>query len=95
MYLLSLNKNCQTKYQSNCVFKEVHSKSSNVVCKVFIVNHINNLQFSIPHEVTKSVLNPKKSSLFRGLHEYHVTFDELLKETRHGITLTKKSNCNY
>ena len=24
------------------MFKEVHTKSSNVVCKVFIVNHINN-----------------------------------------------------
>jgi len=70
------------------------SSRQNVVCKVFIVNHINNLQFSIPHEVTKSVLNPNKTSLFFGLHEYHVTFDELLKETTHGIALTKKSNNN-
>lgn len=63
MYLLSINKNSQTKYQSNCMFKEVHTKSSNVVCKVVIVNHINNVQFSINHEVTKSVINPNKTSL--------------------------------
>lgn len=63
IYFLSLDKNSHTEYQSNCMIKDVHAKSSNVVCKVFIVNHINNVQFSTPHEVTKSVTNPNKTSL--------------------------------
>ena len=56
---------CIGKTISNCMFKEVHAYSSNVVLKAiaFVVNHINKVLITTQHEVKKSGIRLRMTGL--------------------------------
>lgn len=89
------------KISSNCMFKHVHAKNSNIVCKalVFVVNQTVTHSLILPFKKSVIINNSKQNPLtLIKIMGIVLSFDDLLKESGHGSRIylcVKISHCNW